>query len=155
MLVVAACAAPGWLWQTEFGGYDAMAYHLQLPREWFEQGRITTSTWNVYSAMPNYRDMMRHAIYEHLGVEPEVRVICDGLLPTLRLLELGDFLAVMPHAAINRDLTPNLRAVPAGLTPRRNQAAFFYRSEMDDWEIVQAIRRLCLQRFGPLESQKP
>ena len=76
-------------------------------------------------------------------------------LPTLRLLELGDFLAVMPHAAINRDLTPNLRAVPAGLTPRRNQAAFFYRSEMDDWEIVQAIRRLCLQRFGPLESQKP
>ncbi|HAW95717.1 MAG TPA: hypothetical protein DCX60_05525 [Phycisphaerales bacterium] len=53
MLVVAACAAPGWLWQTEFGGYDAMAYHLQLPREWFEQGRITTSTWNVYSAMPN------------------------------------------------------------------------------------------------------
>ncbi len=53
VLLVAACAAPGWLWQTEFGGYDAMAYHLQLPREWFEQGRITTSTWNVYSAMPN------------------------------------------------------------------------------------------------------
>jgi hypothetical protein len=53
VLVIAACSAPGWLWQTEFGGYDAMAYHLQLPREWFEQGQITTSTWNVYSAMPN------------------------------------------------------------------------------------------------------
>jgi len=53
VLLVAACAAPGWLWQTEFGGYDVMAYHLQLPREWFEQGGITTSTWNVYSAMPN------------------------------------------------------------------------------------------------------
>ena len=53
VLLVAACAAPGWLWQTEFGGYDVMAYHLQLPKEWFEQGRITTSTWNVYSAMPN------------------------------------------------------------------------------------------------------
>ncbi len=117
--------------------------------------RLLDFPWVIYSAMPNYRDMMRHAIYEHLGVEPEVRVVCDGLLPTLRLLELGDFLAVMPHSVINRDLTPNLTVVPAGLTPRRNTAAVFYRSEMDDWEIVQAIRRLCLQRFGPLENQNP
>ncbi|MEE2680971.1 MAG: hypothetical protein VX641_01210 [Planctomycetota bacterium] len=53
VLLVAACSAPGWLWQTEFGGYDALSYHLQLPKEWYVQGRITPSPWNVYSALPN------------------------------------------------------------------------------------------------------
>lgn len=53
VLAIAAVSAPGWLWQTEFGGYDALSYHLQLPREWFTRGEIFTPTWNVYGALPS------------------------------------------------------------------------------------------------------
>ena len=53
VIALASLSAPGWLWQTEFGGYDALSYHLQLPREWFEAGRMFTPTWNVYGALPS------------------------------------------------------------------------------------------------------
>ena len=64
VLFVAACSAPGWLWQTEFGGYDALSYHLQLPREWFIQGQIVTPTWNVYGGFPSFVE----GAYLHLMV---------------------------------------------------------------------------------------
>lgn len=53
VLAVAACSPPGWLWGSEFGGYDALSYHLQLPQEWLEQGRVTPLTHNVYSYLPS------------------------------------------------------------------------------------------------------
>ena len=49
VLLVAACSAPGWLWASEFGGYDALSYHLQLPKEWLHLKKITTLDHNVYS----------------------------------------------------------------------------------------------------------
>ena len=33
---VMACNPPGVLWASEYGGFDALSYHLQLPREWIE-----------------------------------------------------------------------------------------------------------------------
>ncbi|MFN4244020.1 MAG: hypothetical protein ACK4PI_12395 [Tepidisphaerales bacterium] len=42
----------GVLWPTEPNGYDVLAYHLQLPREWFELGRIAVLSHNVFSYMP-------------------------------------------------------------------------------------------------------
>lgn len=53
-LFVAALSTPGFLWRTEFGGYDALSYHLQLPKEWLELGGITPLWHNVYSALPGY-----------------------------------------------------------------------------------------------------
>ncbi|MBI1368287.1 MAG: hypothetical protein GC162_06500 [Planctomycetes bacterium] len=53
LLLGAACIAPGWIWASEFGGYDVLSYHLQLPREWIANGAITGLTHNVYSYMPN------------------------------------------------------------------------------------------------------
>jgi hypothetical protein len=64
VLVVAACSAPGWLWSTEFGGYDALSYHLQLPREWLALGRIQPLEHNVYSFLPSAVE----AAYFHLAV---------------------------------------------------------------------------------------
>jgi hypothetical protein len=64
VLLVAAVSAPGWLWQTEYGGYDALSYHLQLPREWYSNGRIFTPTWNVYGSLPS----LVEAGYFHLMV---------------------------------------------------------------------------------------
>jgi len=53
LLLVASCQPPGWLWSSEFGGFDALSYHLQLVNEWFGLGRIAPVTHNVYSALPS------------------------------------------------------------------------------------------------------
>ncbi|MHC4218136.1 MAG: hypothetical protein ACYSU7_06725 [Planctomycetota bacterium] len=64
VLLLAATSAPGWLWATEFGGYDALSYHLQLPREWLALGRIAPLDHNVFSYLPGYVE----AAYYHLAV---------------------------------------------------------------------------------------
>ncbi len=63
VLLLAACSAPGWLWSTEFGGYDALSYHLQLPKEWLADGRMHGLTHNVYSFFPGAME----AAYYHLA----------------------------------------------------------------------------------------
>jgi 4-amino-4-deoxy-L-arabinose transferase-like glycosyltransferase len=56
LAVLAAVAAlpPGLAWSTEFGGYDALEYHLELPREWLAGGAMVPLRHNVYSAFPNF-----------------------------------------------------------------------------------------------------
>jgi hypothetical protein len=53
-LALAAAVPPGLLWSTEFGGYDALSYHLQVPREWLELGAAAPLRHNVYSAQPSF-----------------------------------------------------------------------------------------------------
>lgn len=64
VLLIASCSAPGWLWESEFGGYDALSYHLQLPKEWLALGRIQPLEHNVYSFLPGYVE----AAYYHLAI---------------------------------------------------------------------------------------
>jgi len=64
VLLLAACSAPGWLWASEFGGYDALSYHLQLPKEWLALGRIQGLEHNVYSFLPSFVE----AVYYHLDL---------------------------------------------------------------------------------------
>lgn len=55
-LLLAAAGTPGWIWSTEFGGYDAISYHLLLPREWMALGGITSLPHNIYSALPSFME---------------------------------------------------------------------------------------------------
>ncbi len=52
VLLLAATSTPGWLWASEFGGYDALSYHLQLPREWWLAGGIVETPHNAYGSLP-------------------------------------------------------------------------------------------------------
>jgi len=54
VLIVASCSPPGWLWDSEFGGYDVLSYHLQLPQEWLALGSLRPLDHNVYSYLPGY-----------------------------------------------------------------------------------------------------
>lgn len=68
-LLIGACAMPpGTLWftpgNTEGGAYDVLSYHLQLPKEWIADGRITGYAHNAYSYMPN----LFEAAYAHMGM---------------------------------------------------------------------------------------
>jgi len=59
VLLAASASAPGWLWASEFGGYDALSYHLQLPVEWSRAegvGRVVGLEHNVYSFLPSYAE---------------------------------------------------------------------------------------------------
>lgn len=52
VLLVASSNPPGWLWDSEFGGFDSRSYHLPLPQEWYLQGRLWPTDHNVYSFFP-------------------------------------------------------------------------------------------------------
>lgn len=63
---IAACnPVGGGLWSSEFGGYDAMSYHLQLAKEWAAGpvGRIWPGEHNVYAYLPSYME----AAFTHLA----------------------------------------------------------------------------------------
>lgn len=63
---IAACSpVGGGLWNSEFGGYDAMSYHLQLAKEWAAgpAGRLWPGEHNVYSYLPSYME----AAFTHLA----------------------------------------------------------------------------------------
>lgn len=53
LLLLAAMSPPGWLWDSEFGSYDVLSYHLRLPQEWLAAGRIEPLEHNVYSYLPS------------------------------------------------------------------------------------------------------
>lgn len=49
---------PGYLWKPfDPHPYDVMAYHLQIPREWYEAGRISPLGHNVYCFFPFHMEM--------------------------------------------------------------------------------------------------
>lgn len=51
--ILGALVPAGFLWgQHEPNGYDVVEYHLQVPREWFEAGRIVPLSHNVFSYLP-------------------------------------------------------------------------------------------------------
>ena len=78
VLLVASSAPPGWLWSSEFGAYDALAYHLQLPQEWLRSGRVWPLEHNVYSFLPSYIEIAFSHL-AHLGAAPIDGVDGHGL----------------------------------------------------------------------------
>lgn len=70
VMLVAACSPPGWLWESEARGYDALSYHLQLPQEWLALGRIRPLEHNVYSFLPGYIEAAFYHIGAMTGHEP-------------------------------------------------------------------------------------
>lgn len=109
LLLVASASPPGWLWASEFGGFDALSYHLQLPREWLRLGRVTPLDHNVYSYLPSYIE----SAFLHVGLlagasnAPSGQARLDGLIagqgdPLLAAQFLHASLAVGAGAVVAR-----------------------------------------------------
>jgi 4-amino-4-deoxy-L-arabinose transferase-like glycosyltransferase len=58
LALLAASNAPGLIWQEEGFGYDVLEYHLQLPKEYFQAGRIGYAPHNVYANFPANVEML-------------------------------------------------------------------------------------------------
>lgn len=72
MTTVGAMLPPGLLWTPEEPhGYDVVEYHLQVPREWFEAGRIIPLHHNVFSYFP-FNVEMHYLLAMHLRRGPWV-----------------------------------------------------------------------------------
>ena len=54
VLAVGATTPPGVLWRSEYGGFDALSYHLPIVQEWHALGRLAPLDHNVYSFLPSY-----------------------------------------------------------------------------------------------------
>lgn len=68
--LVAAMVPPGMLWTPdEPHGYDVVAYHFQVPREWYEARRIVPLQHNVFSYFP-FAVEMHYLLAMHLGGGP-------------------------------------------------------------------------------------
>ena len=67
VLLLAASQPPGWLWGSEYGAFDSLSYHLQLPQEWLAMGRMRPLSHNVYSYLPGYME----AVFMQVGAGAE------------------------------------------------------------------------------------
>jgi hypothetical protein len=88
-LFLAAASTPGWLWGTEFGGYDALSYHLQLPREWWLAGAIIETPHNAYGYLPNGVEAAFFHVMTMIGDPAAAAVPCQLLVACLALLAAG------------------------------------------------------------------
>lgn len=91
LLLVAATNAPGWLWSSEAYGYDVLSYHLQLPKEWYELGSITSLEHNVYSFLPSYVEAAYYHVMCLYGVfgEPVYAAVPCQLIHVMLTLITG------------------------------------------------------------------
>jgi len=68
--LIAAMFPPGILWRRgDPSFYDVVEYHLQVPREWFESGRIVPLSHNVFSFFP-FNVEMHYLLAMHLRGGP-------------------------------------------------------------------------------------
>ncbi len=58
LALLAASNPPGMVWQEEGNGYDVLEYHLQLPREYFQNQVIAYAPHNVYANFPANMEML-------------------------------------------------------------------------------------------------
>jgi hypothetical protein len=70
MMTIGAMLPPYTLWTPqEPHGYDVVEYHLQVPREWYEAGRIFPLHHNVFSFLP-FNVEMHYLLAMHLRGGP-------------------------------------------------------------------------------------
>jgi hypothetical protein len=65
--IAGATLPPGILWGDEPHGYDVLSYHLQVPREWYEAGRILPLDHNVFSHFPLAQETLSLLLMHQMG----------------------------------------------------------------------------------------
>ncbi|MFQ5414105.1 MAG: ArnT family glycosyltransferase [Phycisphaerae bacterium] len=58
LALLAASTPPGLIWSEEGYGYDVLEYHLEMPKEYLQAGRITYAPHNVYANFPANVEML-------------------------------------------------------------------------------------------------
>jgi hypothetical protein len=111
LALLAASNTPGFLWAEEGNGYDVLEYHLQIPKEYFQAGRIAYAPHNVYANFP-----MNVEMFYLLAMIVHNETYDVGTTANMIHLMLGA-LAVFAVWVIGREYSPTsgrIGAVAAG-----------------------------------------
>ena len=100
LALLAASNAPGLIRPEEGFAYDVLEYHLQMPKEYFEAGRISYAPHNVYANFPANVEMLYLLAMIVLNDTVDV-----GTTANMIHLLLG-LLAVFAAWAVGRDCSP-------------------------------------------------
>jgi hypothetical protein len=84
LVLVSSFVLPGILWGDEPHGYDVLEYHLQVPREWYELGRIVPLEHNVFSYFP-FNVEMHYLLAMYLRGGPRAGMYLAQLMHTLMM----------------------------------------------------------------------
>jgi hypothetical protein len=104
---VGAMVPPGILWGDEPHGYDVVEYHLQVPREWYEAGRVVPLRHNAFSYFP-FNVEAHYLLAMHLRGGPWAGMYLAQLM---HVAFVG--LSVVAVAGVARQVFPESRAAPA------------------------------------------
>ncbi len=89
LTVLVACVPPGHLWAEEGNGYDVLEYHLQMPKEYLEAGRVFYARHNVYANFPANVEMLYLLGMILRGRAIEAAVTCQLLNAGLAILTVA------------------------------------------------------------------
>lgn len=101
LVIFGSLAPPGFLWGDEPHEYDVLEYHLQIPREWYEAGRITQLEHNAFCYFPQGVEI-HYLLAMHLRGGPWA----------------GMYLAQQMHAAMTLLTAAAVFAIAVQMAPR-------------------------------------
>ena len=98
--------------------------------------------WIIYTADEIYEAETLHTVVERTGTPPPVRIRSDSLIATLRLLQEGDYLCMLPDAAVTNVPGQPLKATPIDLGRRVGPSGALYRKAIAGYPPLQELLRL-------------
>jgi DNA-binding transcriptional LysR family regulator len=134
-----------------FQGIDAR-------RRLIDPARLLDYPWLVYTADPVYEAETFHAMVERTGAAPKVRATCESLIAAIALLQKGDFLCILPDAAVADAASPRIVPVPVELGRRKLRSGATFRTETAEWPPMRRLLELCGSFFvaaDPAPLQRP
>lgn len=157
-----ASIMPGWLWKPlDPHPYDVLSYHLAVPRQWYEAGRITPLTCNVFSYFPFNVEMWSLLVmhlnggplgaWESMYIVQYLSTICMVLTVLATGAITGQVLGrrhAAPVAAVLAALVPWLAML--GAVAYVENALLLYLTLSVGWALAawhvpnQAVRRMAL-----------
>lgn len=108
--------------------------------------------WIIYAADPIYEAETLHAVMERTGALPQVRVRSSSLLAIFRLLQCGNYLCILPDAAVDGIPGHPISPVPLELGRRNSETGALYRRAIAQYPPMQALLDLCGDYFKPLSQ---
>jgi DNA-binding transcriptional LysR family regulator len=126
--------------------HDRVVAHLDHPihqRRADDYLALHDFPWLIYTADPVYEAQTLHAVVERTGAPPPVRIRTTSLLATLRLLQEGDYLCLLPDAAATGMAGHPIRPIPIDLGRRMSPSGARYRKAIAGYPPLQELLRLC------------
>jgi DNA-binding transcriptional LysR family regulator len=125
--------------------------HSRAPNDYMA---VLDYPWIIYTEDPIYEAETLHAVMERTGAMPPVRARTTSLLAAMRLLQYGDYLCMLPDAAVLGMPGGVIRPVPIDLGHRASASGARYRQAAAHYQPLQTLLDLCADYFDAEESRQ-